>query len=156
MRLKVMLSSVMRSASSRTLSRVASVAVHAGELVAEQRALHVVAGGGVLGGNIDGCKGLVDVAVERERYTFGADGLGELLGGVADLGDGVNHEHDAGLAGRPCGGAIGRGRRERGCCPRCGWVATREQLLNLRARFRKMVFGPCAGNLRGRFAIPSV
>ena len=93
------------------------VFIDAGEAVAEEGAVDVVARGGVGGGrgvrdrSIECGEGLVDVAVEREGYGLGANDLGELLGGVADFGEGMNHEHDAtlgaGHAEVPAGAVVG-------------------------------------------------
>ena len=93
------------------------VFVDAGETVAEEGAVEVIERCGIGGcgrageRRVECGEGLVDVAVEAEGYALGADDLGEFLGCVADVGEGMNHEHDtalaAGHAEMPAGAIVG-------------------------------------------------
>ncbi len=93
------------------------VFVNTGEAVAEEDAVEVVEGGGVGGGwvlrerGVEVCEGLVDIAVKGEGDALGTDDLREILGGIADVGEWMDHEHDAALgAGHaevPAGAVVG-------------------------------------------------
>ena len=69
------------------------VFIDAGEAKFEQRAFHVVLGGGVAVRNVDGGESFVNLVIERESGADGADFLHQRLGAVADGGVGVDDLH---------------------------------------------------------------